>query len=355
MNSIRLLVVTQVVDLDDTSLSFFHTWIEKLAQKFERIEVICLKEGRHALPENVRVHSLGKESMLQGSGMFSKILTRARYVARFLSLVWSLRHFYDKVFVHMNQEYVVLAGWIWSLLKKRVYLWRNYHTGNGWTDFASFFCAAVFCTSRYSYTAKYKKTIFMPVGIDTERFSFQAKTHVPQSILFFSRMAPSKRPEVLVEALRILNERGVAVAGSFVGSPLPEDEGFYQGIKDKVQEAGLQDRIGFVRGVSHEKAPGVFSRHELYVNAAPSGMYDKMLFEAASCGTLVLASSKDFAIEADPRLIFEEGNSADLAERIMALIRMDEKEKKALIKSLTELANRQSLSVLADKLAEAIH
>jgi glycosyltransferase involved in cell wall biosynthesis len=355
MNTTRLLLITQVVDLDDTSLSFFHKWIEKLAEKFDRIEVICLKEGRHALPGNVSVHSLGKESTQGNTTAFSKFVGRVRYISRFLSLAWSLRYSYDAVFVHMNQEYVMLAGWLWKLLRKRVFLWRNYHTGDWGTDFAALWCSTVFCTSRYSYTAKYKKTRFMPVGIDTERFFFEGKSHVPQSILFFARMAPSKRPEVVVDALRVLEERGVRVAGSFVGSPLPEDQVFYEGIKNRVKEAGLQERVGFVQGVSHEKAPSIFWRHEIYVNAAPSGMYDKMIFEAAACGTLVLASSKDFAREVDPRLIFEEGNSVDLAERIMALILMEEKEKKALLKSLGELAERQSLTALAGKLAEAIH
>lgn len=355
MNTTRLLLITQVVDLDDTSLSFFHKWIEKLAEKFDRIEVICLKEGRHSLPGNVTVHSLGKESIETSTTVFPKFIVRVRYMYRFFSLVWSLRYSYDAVFVHMNQEYVMLAGWLWKLLGKRIFLWRNYHTGDWGTDFAAFWCSAVFCTSRYSYTAKYKKTRFMPVGIDTERFFFEGKSHVPQSILFFARMAPSKRPEVVVDALRVLEERGIRVAGSFVGSPLPEDEAFYEEIKKRVAEAGLQERVGFLRGVPHEKAPNIFWRHEIYVNAAPSGMYDKMMFEAAACGTLVLASSKDFAIEVDPRLIFEEGNSVDLAERIMALIVMDEKEKKNMIKSLGELAERHSLTTLAGKLAEAIH
>ena len=82
----RLLIVTQTVDSGDPILGFFHRWIEEFAKHTERIEVICLREGFHALPANVRVHSLGKERGAAG---------RATYALHFLSLVWRLRHDYD--------------------------------------------------------------------------------------------------------------------------------------------------------------------------------------------------------------------------------------------------------------------
>ena len=71
----------------------------------------------------------------------------------------------------MNQEYVLIAGWLWKLLGKRTYLWRNHYAGSWLTDVAAVFCTKVFCTSKHSYTVKYKKTVLMPVGVDTERFT----------------------------------------------------------------------------------------------------------------------------------------------------------------------------------------
>jgi hypothetical protein len=91
----KLLIVTQVVDSTDLYLGFFHRWIEELAPRFENIEVVCLLEGKHALPKNVRIHSLGKERGKQPSYI---------YAFRFLKIVWRLRKEYDAVLVHMNQE-----------------------------------------------------------------------------------------------------------------------------------------------------------------------------------------------------------------------------------------------------------
>ena len=43
----KLLVVTQAMDEQDPVLGFFVRWVEELAKRAERIEVICLKEGKH--------------------------------------------------------------------------------------------------------------------------------------------------------------------------------------------------------------------------------------------------------------------------------------------------------------------
>ena len=62
----RLLIVTQKVDREDDLLGFFHQWIIEFAKHCESVTVICLEEGSHRLPSNVRVFSLGKERCGRG-------------------------------------------------------------------------------------------------------------------------------------------------------------------------------------------------------------------------------------------------------------------------------------------------
>jgi hypothetical protein len=78
----RLLITTQAVDRTHPALGFFHGWLAEFAKHCEHVHVICLQEGQHDLPENVSVHSLGKE---RGAG-------RTARAARFYSLGGSLRH-----------------------------------------------------------------------------------------------------------------------------------------------------------------------------------------------------------------------------------------------------------------------
>src|SRR3972149_3520538 len=98
----RLLIVTQVVDTNDSDLGFFHRWIEEFAKHCESIVVICLKEGQHRLPPTVAVYSLGKGKT--ASGFQLPAGRRFRYTIRFFTLLWRLRNSYDAVFVHMNPE-----------------------------------------------------------------------------------------------------------------------------------------------------------------------------------------------------------------------------------------------------------
>ena len=113
----KLLIITQAIDLDDPILGFFHRWVEEFAKRFEHIEVICLKLGRHSLPGNVSVHSLRKEK-----GRRSRFM----YATYFGWLIWKLRPKYDAVLVHMNPEYVILGGVDWRLMGKKIYFWYNH-------------------------------------------------------------------------------------------------------------------------------------------------------------------------------------------------------------------------------------
>ena len=340
----RILFVTQALDLDEPVLSTYHNWVSALAERVDHIEAVCLKEGRHALPENVRIHSLGKENGRQSS---------VRYTLRFLMLSWKLRNEYDLVFVHMNQEYVLISGWLWKLLGKRVYLWRNHYAGSFLTDSAAAFCTTIFCTSKHSYTARYRKTLLMPVGVDTERFAMPSGvTRTPRSILFFSRMSPSKRPEILLEALALLKEKGVSFTASFYGSPLPEDAAYYEGLKHNADEAGLSDQVSFFPGVVNEAAPSVFQAHEIFVNCSKSGMFDKMLFEAAASGCMVLAVSEDFGLLFGTEHSFEATAEA-LSTRLEEVLRAP-REGEEIVKKDQEIIRSQTLPELVTRLVASM-
>ena len=88
----KLLIITQKVDINDDVLGFFHRWLEEFAKHCEKITVICLEMGEYKLPENVKVLSLGKEDRV----------SKLKYIWRFYKYIWQEQKNYDKVFVHMN-------------------------------------------------------------------------------------------------------------------------------------------------------------------------------------------------------------------------------------------------------------
>ena len=290
MTKTKLLIVTQAVDLDNPGLGFFHRWIEELATRFDNVIVFCLSEGRHVLPANVEVYSLGKRKAEAWADVRSTLSQRLRYGLRFLRLVLRLSFRYDAVFVHMNQEYILIAGWLWKVLHKPVYLWRNHYAGGGATDRAASLCAKVFCTSKYSYTAKYAKTVVMPVGIDTEIFKVEEMPR-KESVLSIGRIAPSKRLEILIDAIGILTESGFQLKAHIYGDAFPQDAAYEASLRQRCIVARLEHLIQFHSGISNKKTPALYGAHELFVNCSESGMYDKTIFEALACGALAIASS----------------------------------------------------------------
>jgi glycosyltransferase involved in cell wall biosynthesis len=331
----RLLICTQVIDKDDPYLGFFIGWVEALAVQIDSIDIIALKVGRYSLPPNVRVHSLGKENGR----------SPARYLIRFYRYAWRFRKEYDAVFVHMNEEYMLLGGVLWRLLRKPASMWRNHYAGSLKTCLAVWMSTKVFCTSQYSYTARFRKTKLMPLGIDTVLYHPMPEIErVSGSILFYARMSPSKRPEMLVGALARLKERGAVFTASFYGTALSRDAVYAARVQEEAVRR-LGPLVSFYPGRPHVEGPAIFSAHELFVNLGESGMYDKMIFEAAACGCIVLAASKDYAKHVPAALRFE--SEEELAARLQALLSAPSRDKEALSHELRALARSNGLEHLA--------
>ena len=144
---VKLLILTQKVDKNDPILGFFHRWIEEFAKYCEKITVICLQKGEYNLPENVKVLSLGKEEISQKLKVY-KVKSKLLFIFNFYKYIWHERKNYDTIFVHMNQEYVLLGGIFWKLFGKKIYMWRNHAKGGWLTRLAIFFQTKYFALRR---------------------------------------------------------------------------------------------------------------------------------------------------------------------------------------------------------------
>lgn len=337
----RLLIFTQSIDEKDPTLSAYHRLVNEIAKNFDSVLVICLKKGEYNLPQNTKVLSLGKED---GE-------SRLKYLYRFYKYIF--REDYDSVFVHMNQEYILLGGIFWKMMNKPVYMWRNHHAGSILTDIAAKFCKKVFCTSKFSFTAKYKKTLLMPVGIETEFFKKDLSTsYKPNSILFLARMAPVKKPHILLDALSILNRRGDNFTADFIGNPLKGDIDYYNSLKEKAKKI---DGVNFEEGIPNNQTPASYSSHSIFVNLSSSGMYDKTIFEAMACESLVVATNKNLYGLIDDRFVAKEDDVDDIAQRIENLLKLSQTERTSLGRQLRNITEtHHSLKLLGEKLAKEI-
>jgi glycosyltransferase involved in cell wall biosynthesis len=354
----KLLIVTQAVDKNDEALGFFHRWLEVFADKFEQITVICLKEGEHYLPDNVRVFSLGKERLRtigfgrKSAGPAGRLFGRIRYSFRFLRCIVRMRKDYDTVFVHMNQEYVIIGGLLWDLMNKKVFMWRNHRRGGVLTRYAVFLCHKVFCTSPDSFTARFKKTRLMPVGVDTDFFKPDEAERPHGALLFLGRIAPVKRPDLFVKTLKLLQDRGVSFSARIVGSVLKRDQKYFESLQAAIENAGLSQRVSVEPGLPHVGTVSAYNHSEIYINLTPSGSLDKTIFEAMASGSLILVSNGFLAGKVDSRFLVSSDKPIEIADEISVLLRLSDDEKKPLRDSLRRyVVLNHSLNLLTEKLS----
>lgn len=342
----KLLIITQKIDINDDILGFFHGWVEEFAKHCESVIVICLQKGEYKMPENVKIFSLGKE----------KGKSKLKYIFNFYKYIWQERKNYGTVFVHMNQEYVLLGWFLWKALGKKIAFWRNHYAGNLFTRAAMMFSDNIFCTSKYSFTAKSKKTILMPVGINTDLFKKKNNSaRKNNSILFLARISPVKKPHLVIEALRHVRDKGKDFTADFYGSPLPQDVSYLNSLKEKVNDYQLSDCISFKKGISNKETPRVYNTYEIFINPSPSGMYDKTIFEAMACESLVLTSNINLKGKIDEKFLFMENDEKHLAEQLIHLLDVSPKEKEELGKILRAfVVSNHSLTFLGDKLVKCL-
>ena len=307
----RLLIVTQAIEVNDPVLGFFCRWVEEFAKHTERIEVICLREGKHALPASVRVHSLGKErSTAEDTTIYRSILLRAYYAWRFLSLVWKLRNDYDAVFVHMNPEYVVLGGFWWRLWHKRIALWYTHKGVTLKLRMAELLVDIIFTASRESFRLPSKKVRVMGHGIDTEFFSPDPSIARGEWILSAGRLMQSKRHDL---AIRRAAREGKVLRIAGEGPERANLEALAH-----TQHATVQ----FLGGLAQTQLRDEYRTAAYFVHTSETGSLDKVVLEALACGLKVVTDDPALKPLEDegPQYVREHHSLQHLIPRIVEII-----------------------------------
>lgn len=290
----KLLILTQKVDVNDPNLGFFHQWIEEFARQCETILVICLYEGEHALPKNVRVVSLGKESGV----------TRANYVFRFFTYIWRERRNYHAVFVHMNQIYVILGSFVWHFLGKRLSWWYAHGSVNLSVRIAEKLADIIFTSTPEGFRIKSKKVHVVGQGIDVSLFARQKKENHGDvfRIVSVGRIGPVKHLDVLIKALPIVMKTIPQAQLYLYGLPQTlEEKEYLRTLEILVVGQGLQESVHFCGPVVYGDVPRVLADADVFVQASQTGSLDKAVLEALA--TNVPAVSTNEAFQAFPGVI----------------------------------------------------
>ena len=315
----RLLIITQKMDRNDPILGFFHRWVEEFAKHTEKLTVICLEKGECDLPKNVQVYSLGKEEGV----------SRLEYIYRFYKYIFKFRNDYDSVFVHMNQVYVILGGIFWRIMGKRISLWYTHKSVTTSLRIAEKLVHVIFSASGASFKIKTNKLHVMGHGIDVGSLACDHREPLKErlKILVVGRISEIKGAKYIVEACRILKEKGILFEVSFIGDPITKPDYIYlDQTKELINKYSLEDEISFDGSFPNHKIKEKYCRADITINPLPTGGVDKVVIEAMACGVVPFTSDEAFVEyfgEYSDLLHFKFGDSTELANKIINFMKQD--------------------------------
>lgn len=308
----RLLIATQVVDSRDPILGFFHRWIEVFARHSEQVTVICLKEGDHTLPSNVRVYSLGKE---RGTRSF------LIYSLRFFKLAYELRNSYDTVFVHMNPEYIGIAGPLWKLLGKRIGLWYLHGAVSWRLRMGIMLADRVFTASKSSMRVETQKKRIVGHGLDETIYSFVSKAPPePLTFVTVSRISRIKNIDLILQAFIHARAKGIIARLRVVGGVPASDTGYLNELHDLVERSGIHDCVEFVGPKDVQGVQEVLASAHLFLHTSSTGSIDKAPLEALSVGVPVITVNPELASLGTPAIIYSPSRVEAFAETIVECV-----------------------------------
>jgi len=282
----KLLIITQKVDINDDNLGSFHNWLKKLAEKAD-IFVIANYVGQYELPDNAKVFSLGKEI---GVGKLVKIFKYQWFLFKFLPRV-------DGVFFHMCPEYV-LGAHLWpKIFRKKTLLWYTHKSVNWKLKLAEKLTDKIFTASKESFRLPSKKVEVTGHGIDLDKFKPAEikKDGSKFKIISVGRISPVKNYEIMINTAEILRSRNFNFEIRVVGAPILEsDKIYFEKLKNLIKEKKLDGIVEFVGPISNKYIAEFYQSGNLFINLSDTGSLDKAILEAMACGLKILTSNEAF-------------------------------------------------------------
>lgn len=264
----KLLIITQAVDLADPVLGFFHRWIEEFASRTDHVTVITQRTGRVELPANVTVLPLGKDDGL----------SRPRQVLRFWRYILMHGSRYDAVLVHMTPIWLVLGWPLWALMRKRRYLWYEAKGGGRPLKISLRAAHKIFSASESGLPIMSAKHVVMGHGIEPPLPSDMERDD--DLIVSVGRITPAKRLDLVLRAFAACPETARL---RLVGGPMTESDHDEQGkLLALTRELGLTGRVE-TGPLPRDEALPLLRKAALFLHASVTGL-DKAPLEAMAAG-----------------------------------------------------------------------
>ena len=298
----RIVFITQAIDPASTVLGVTRDWVAALAERCGGVDVIALSAAPSGAAggerwSNVRAVSLGKE---RGASK------RAQLVAFYRALAVALPRS-SAIFVHMVPRYALLAYPLALVAGRPLALWYAQGGVGASLQLAARLASWILTPTRDSFPLSGRRidrrVIVTGHGIDTHRFapngsvpatngagSSAAREGPPRRLLAAGRLSPSKRYDLLLEALAALPDREWRLR--IAGGPLSgSDRAYAARLRARATQLGLAGCVAFGGFVPYAEMAAEYRAAWALAHTSATGSLDKVVLEAMACGTPVVSSA----------------------------------------------------------------
>lgn len=346
----RLLIVTDVLDVDDLEVGYFHRWVEEIALHAKSIQIITAHEGYHTLPAHVQVHSLGLE------------VKRGR-LSRTVRYVWFLvRHIrsYDAVFVFGSPWTVATAGWWWKVWRKRIGIWYAQGDPTLALSLARPFLSYIFTSTTHGYHGGGDMKHIVGHGVDVARFKpiLRPKHDGVFRMVTVGKISAIKDYETMIRAVSILKESiEKPFTLTIVGAPHEGEDAFAAEVRSFAHSFGLNETVTFFGPMKNVDIAKLHQQADVYLSMNIFPALEKSLIEAAAASLPIVTSNRsfeEFARDYDTFVFYEPKDAVELAERIRHMMLMSYDARHALGHVFRDVAvHKHSIDVLARGITDA--
>jgi len=313
----KLLIITQKYDFNDSNLGAFINWWDRLAEKMEKIYILALEKRSEPTISNVEVLSMGKET---GAEFLKKIFG-------FYSGLFKTIGKTDAILVHMIPKYVILAAPIAIVFRKPIYLWYTGVSAHWQLKVAIKFCKKVFTAHEAAMRINTPKRVVTGHGIDTNLFKISnLKSQISIiTILLVGRITPSKGHDLIINAVSDLIKSGYNLRLKIIGGVIQNYHlGYFAKLRKLVDDLKIENQVKFLGDVIYKDMSRSFNEAHILINAVPFGGLDKVVLEAMSSGVVPLTSNGAFLSvfpeEVSTDLVFKAGDFEDLKNKLKNIL-----------------------------------
>lgn len=324
----RWIMITRKLDPADDRTSFVMRWVEELAARLDRLDVICQEHANPALPDNVCIYSMGKETGVGRIGQAWNLIRHLRCLAPSA----------DGIFCHMIPRYVLFAA-PWSRFRSKPLLfWYTHPSATIELKIASRLATHILSAAPGSFPLETPKLHVVGHGIDAEQFPFSDHENDPPEIVMVGRLSRIKRLDWMLRAASQAHHQTGPFRLIFVGGPVEHEPDYPAELKALAGSLDLAPAVTFTGPVPHAQVAAILHGCALTVNLMPPGAFDKAALEGMLTGKPTLVANPDFlpllGDAGDVLYLPTDASDDDLCARLVHVLAMTPDERSALGRDL---------------------